>query len=155
MPLNLHVSEATVVMLLLLLLLHHLMLLLLLLLGSSSDSLNLRLHYSANDRRGRSHLNRPARNNSRRRSVSNDRLLLRVDYGHSLLMNVLQMGLEVGLLLELFRTNVARVFVVALTMDANHVSAQTALALELLEADVTVKSRSVMLGLHVHVSAAG
>ena len=89
-----------------------------------------------------------------RRHAPDHVLRLAVDH-HDLLVDVLHVGLEVGLLLELFRTNVARVFVVALTMDANHVSAQTALALELLEADVTVKSRSVMLGLHVHVSAAG
>jgi len=104
----------------------------------------------ANNRRRR-HLGRTAGNDSRRRSVSNNGLLLGGD-DHPLLVNVLQVRLEVGLLFELFGANVARILVVALPVNAHHVSAQAALALELLEADVAVKSRSLMFSLASQLS---
>ena len=58
---------------------------------------------------------------------------------------------------ELLGAEVALVFVLTLTLpvDAIHVPAKTAFALELLEADVAVVAGSLMLGLIVHVTTAG
>ena len=152
----LHVSEVAVVMLLLLLGLHHLVLL-----RACPDYLVLRLDNGANDRRGWHLDGTPgndagwrAGNDSRWWSSPHDGLLLRVD-DDALLVDVLQMGLEMRFLLELLSANVARVLVVAVTVDSDHVSTQAALALELLEADVAVVSRSLVFSLAVHVAAAG
>ena len=115
----------------------------------------LRLSDRANDRGGR-HLDGTRRRNDTRRGAGPDDglLLLRV-HDDALLVDVLQVGLEVRLLLELLGANVARVLVVAMAVDSDHVPTQAALALELLEADVAVVPRSLVLSLLVHVAAAG
>ena len=60
-------------------------------------------------------------------------------------------------MLELFSAEVAFVLAWRLTlpMHADHVPAQAALALELFEADVAVKTCALMFSLNVHVSAPG
>jgi hypothetical protein len=70
-------------------------------------------------------------------------------------VDIFHVSLQVSFLFKFFCAEVAAVLVVPLSVDSDHVTAQTALALELFEADIAVVTGSLMFSLNMHISATG
>jgi hypothetical protein len=133
---SLHIMRKSVVM-------HHVVLLLI----AHPDIALLDRLPNVPDHGGRLHLGGPL---SRRRTLLDDGPGGRVGWRRDgLLVDVLHVCLEVRLLLELLCTERALVLALDLTLavDAEHVSSQAALPLELLKADVAVVPCSLMFSL--------
>ena len=106
------------------------------------------------DDRGRRHLRGPAHYSFRWPVV--DHGSWRWWFGcYTLLVHIFQVSFQVSFLFKFFCADVTAVLVVALPVDPDHVTAETALALELFEADVAVVAGSLMFSLNVHISATG